>query len=248
MKILSNQSNCKYGFTLMETLLAIGVIGILISIFMTLFLPARGMVRSSLAREESERIISVLRSEMTTLRDNEHASGNQSSKTQFISGFDKAFSWVEKSKKPSTTIVIFSYRADTSKARRVDGSYPAVPASRNVPSSEVSMVTMACPMNSKLHRNSIRQAVGSVFFVRFTQLYRDSDKGFRLATQGGKIRESKTPDKYVSGPDDKNGYGAVLYLRTDFFMMTPPDPQRYLRRTWSQMESPLFSTNMSIRR
>ena len=61
------------GFTLMETLLAIALVGVLLSIFLTVFVPARGLVRQALTRQESERITGILRSELSMLRGEERA-------------------------------------------------------------------------------------------------------------------------------------------------------------------------------
>ena len=56
------------GFTLMETLLAVALVGVMLSIFLTVFVPARGLVRQALTRQESERITGLLRAEINTLR------------------------------------------------------------------------------------------------------------------------------------------------------------------------------------
>ena len=59
------------GFTLMETLLAVALIGMLISIFLMVFVPSRTLVQQALTKQESDRVISVLRSELNTVRANE---------------------------------------------------------------------------------------------------------------------------------------------------------------------------------
>jgi len=238
------------GFTIMTTLLAIGVIAVLMSIFMLVFVPARDLVRASLAKGDIDRVSAILRSEMTTLRKNEHAnkSATTSSSKQYISGFDKAFYWFLRSKKPGTSIVVFSYRADLSKTPRIDGSYPPVDAAKNVPASHSELVTMACPMDEKMHAKAIRNAVGAVFVVKMTQCIQKEDGEFILFKKPGIITESGRPESYVSSPSAKQGFGSVVFYRADFYILKPSDPSRYKRVSWAKMGHPAFSVNLSFAR
>ena len=234
----------------METLLAIGLVGILLSIFLTVFVPARGMVRQALTRQEAERISGILRAEMSFLRPDEQASAGSttSSDGQFLSPFDKAFFWMKKSARPSTAIVIYSYRADTTKTMRADGTYPPVPASRNIPGQGNQLVTLACPIDDSLHRNHIKDAVGPVFLVKMTQVVEASSGKYELAGQPGTINSASSPSQYVSGPQDKNPWGGVVIYRADFYQMSPPNPARYKGKSWKKLGRPMFSVNMSFRR
>ncbi len=236
------------GFTLMETLLAVALVGVLVSIFLTVFLPARGMVRQALTRQESERITGILRAEMATLRADETAGASQDKSTlgKYLTPFDKSFYWLLRSKNPASSIVIFSYRADTSKAPRADGTFPPVPAAKSVPGVNSQLVTIACPMDDPVHRKDIRDAVGPVFLVRMTQLVSKGNGEFRLAKQPGTIGGASTPESFVSGEEDKEAWGGVVFFRADFFLMSPPDPARYRGRPWSKLGRPLFSANLSF--
>ena len=90
------------GFTLMETLLAIALVGVLLSIFLTVFVPARGLVRQALTRQEAERITGILRAELSCLRDDELADkgAKSSSENKYLSTFDKGFHWLRKTAAP----------------------------------------------------------------------------------------------------------------------------------------------------
>lgn len=237
------------GFTLMESLLAIALVGVLLSIFLTVFVPSRGLVRQALTRQESERITGILRAEMSTLRDDEIAKGKNSSDKEYLSTFDKGFYWLQKSKRPSSAIVIFSYRADMSKKPRADGSYPAIPAGKSVPGKNSQLVSIACPMDDPLHRNEISAAVGPVFVVKMTQLERTGNKGeYRLARMPGVINGASTPESYVSRPGEKEAWGGAVFFRADFYLMSPPNPARYRGKTWAKLGRPLFSANLSFHR
>lgn len=240
----------KRGFTLMETLLAIALVGVLLSLYLTIFVPARGLVRQALSRQEAERITSNLRAELNTLHPGETASATAktSSPGRYLSAFDKAFYMMQASRRPSSSLVIFSYRADTSKEPRSNGMYPSVPAAKNVPGYNCQLVTAVGRMNDKDIRETMKDAVGPVFLVKLTQLVAQSNGEYVLAKTPGSIRGAGTPEQYVSAPGEKDAWGGVIFCRADFYLLSPPNPERYRNRSWARMGRPLFSSNLSFHR
>ncbi len=237
------------GFTLMETLLAVALIGMLISIFLTVFVPARGMVQKALTKQESDRVVSILRAELNTVRESERAQGNKSSATgKYTCAFDKGFYWIQASTKPSTSVVVFSYRADTTATQREDGTFPPIPVMKSRPGKDTQLVSIACPMNDPIHRKDIANAVGPVFLVKFTQIEPDNTGKYKLSKSPGIISKASTPQRYFSSESDQNPWGGAIFFRADFYLMVPPNPDRYKNRPWSRVGRPIFSTNMSIRR
>lgn len=237
------------GFTLMETLLAVALIGMLISIFLTVFVPSRTLVQQALTKQESDRVISVLRSELNTVRDNERAKDSRSvGPGQYSSPFDKGFYWVLGSRAPRTSIVVFSYRADTSSSPRPDGTYPPIPYNKSRPGGDTQLISIACPMDDSIHKDDIRHAVGPVFLVKLTQIEQDGTGNYRLAKSPGVIKGASSPDKYFSEEGVDSPWGGAIFCRADFFLMTPPNPDRYKKRPWSRVGKPIFSTNISFRR
>lgn len=244
-----NLSTRRRGFTLVETLLAIGLVGVLLSLFLVVFVPARGMIRQAMARQEAERITTVLRTEMNMLRGREQAqqSAQNSTSTSFITPFDKAFYWMRRSEKPETSIVIFSYRADTRESVRPDGTYPALPANSNQPNANTQLVTIACPMNDPVHGRDIKDAVGNVFLVRMTELEQLNNGTFVPAKNPGTIKGAQSPERFVI-QENNTVRGAIVYYRADFFIMSPPNPARYKNKPWKRLGRPAFSANLSFRR
>ncbi len=246
----NQRARLRSGFTLMETLLAVALVGVLVSIFLTVFLPARGMVRQALTRQESERITGILRAEMGILRADEMASSSQkrSSIGKYLTPFDKSFFWLLNSKNPATSVVIFSYRADTSRPPRPDGTYPSVPPAKSIPGVNSQLMTVACPMDDAVHRRDIKDAVGPVFLVRMTQLIPQGNGEFKQAPRPGVIDGANSPAEYVSNENTREAWGGAVFFRADFFLMTPPDPARYRGKAWAKLGRPLFSANLSFRR
>lgn len=234
----------------METLLAIALVGLLLSIFLTVFVPSRGLVRQALTRQEAERITGILRAEINTLRADELAGegATQSNENLYLTSFDKGFHWLRKTSQPSKAIVIFSYRADLSKAPRADGTYPAVPASKSVPGKEMQLVSIACPMDDPIHRDDIRDAVGPVFLVKMTELQLRGEGEYKEARSPGSISRASSPEKYASSPGDRDAWGGAIFCRADFYHMSPPNPARYKGKSWNKLGRPLFSANLSFHR
>lgn len=233
----------------METLLAVALVGVLVSIFLTVFVPARGLVQQALTKQEAERITGILRAEMGTIRPSERAGAKdkKSSDGKYLTPFDKGFHWILKSKRPSTSIVVFSYRADTSGQQRADGSYPAVPAAKALPGKNSQLLSIACPMNDRLHKDDIKDAVGPVFVVKMTQLVRKRNGNYEPTGVPGVIEGGSSPEEYYSRSED-DLWGGAIFFRAEFFLMSPPNPARYKDRNWKRMGRPLFSANMSFHR
>lgn len=233
----------------METLLAIALVGVLLSIFLTVFVPARGLVRQALTRQESERITGILRAELSIIRADERAdaSAKTSGPNSYLSTFDKGFYWLKKTAQPGTAIVIFSYRADLSKPARRDGSYPAIPVGKSVPGKNVQLVSIACPIDDPVHKDDIRDAVGPVFLVKMSQLLENGGT-YRMSPNPGQISKADTPEKYVSAPGAADAWGGALFCRAEFYHMSPPNPARYKGKSWKKLGRPLFAANMSVHR
>lgn len=235
------------GFTLMETLLAVALVGSLISVFITVFVPVRGMIQQALTKQDADRLVSTLRAEINTLHENERSQpGSGSSANSYTSPFDKGFYWLRSCRNPATSIVIFSYRADTSKPRRSDGSYPPIAVNKAKPGADSLLTTVVCLMNNPLHRDDIRHSVGPAYIVKLTQLMPDTER-YRLANSPGTITGASTPESYFS-KDEKDPWGGTIYCRADFYAMSSPNPAKYRSRSWSRMGKPVFSTNISFRR
>ncbi len=233
----------------METLLAVALVGMLISIFLTVFVPSRGIVQKSLTKQESDRIVSILKAEMGTVRENERVKdGGNAGPGKYTCPFDKGFYWVLASAKPSTSVVVFSYRADTKAPRREDGTYPAIPVIESRPGHDTQLTSIACLMDDRIHKEDIPQAIGPVFLVKLTQIDQEGTGKFRLASSPGRITKASAPKDYHSKEDEERPWGGAIFCRADFYLMVPPNPSRYVKRPWSRVGRPVFSTNISIRR
>ncbi|MGC4017251.1 MAG: prepilin-type N-terminal cleavage/methylation domain-containing protein [Luteolibacter sp.] len=125
---MTTSTTSRRGFTLMETVIAIGVLAVLLTAFLTVFGPATAGIRRAISAQEADRLASTLEKELGTLRANEKYTTSGAGAAT-ATAFDKAFDWIKEAKKTGTkpsdgTILVYQYRADPTKMRD-DGSLAA---------------------------------------------------------------------------------------------------------------------------
>ncbi|MDO4411274.1 MAG: prepilin-type N-terminal cleavage/methylation domain-containing protein [Akkermansia sp.] len=254
------------GFTLTEVVLAIGVVGVLVVVFMAMFIPARKTVAAALTIREADRIVSTLSTELSKLRNTERAeaSARQSSSSKYISSFDKAFYWMKNTAKPETTILIYSYRADLGKPVRKDGTpSPYLEGDGSVPGKNTIVFTGCCLASNKERYEDFQALTSPVFAVRMTQLVVQRSKTagymYKLANEPGVIynpyssgKEIAEPSQYVYSSERSSGinlpWGAEVLYQAEFFQLPHSEPERLKGMRWSQLKDPVFSRNMAFRR
>jgi prepilin-type N-terminal cleavage/methylation domain-containing protein len=74
------------GFTLMETVIAIGVLALLLTAFLAVFGPATTGLRKAISVQEADRLAAALERELVTLR--------PGTSSDYKTGFDKAYQWI----------------------------------------------------------------------------------------------------------------------------------------------------------
>lgn len=229
----------------METLLALALVATLVSIFLVVFVPARGMVQKSLAQQDAERLIGVLRAEMRTIRNDERTTG-KSTENQYRTTFDKGFYWLKKTKEPQTAIAIFSYREDLSKNAEPDGTRPPIPARESVPGETSNLITIACPVDDKVHAAHLKDAVGPVYVVRMTQL--EFSRGeWKPVDKAGTVRGYNSPEEFLDKCVSFETGGPTLFYKADFFLLSSANPALLKnKKDWKRLGQPIFSSVMSI--
>ena len=103
----------QHGFTLLETVIAIGVLAVLLTGFMVVFAPAAEGIRKSINVQQADRLASALEQELSTIR------GTNSG---YTTGFDKSFEWIKDSNSVGTALLVYQYRADHAATPRADGT------------------------------------------------------------------------------------------------------------------------------
>ena len=263
------------GFTLTEVLIALSLVAVLVSISVMAFKHAGTSINESLVVQDVDRLANILKTEMKTVRNDERTTSSPS-ENKYRNSFDKGFYWLQKSKTPRTSIVIFSYRGDLSAGTNPDGTLKPIPASESIPGKNSTLVTIACPANDPVHcpsqskdkkkkkdedKSSFESAVGTIYIVKMTEISatgggqkgknaKVSDKSsgvWKTADKPGTLSFGSTPDEYITNyPEQSVGGGSVLY-RADFYVLHTRNPDR-IPKNWNdeEFDEPAFSVVMSF--
>ena len=152
----------------METVIAILVLAVLLTGFLTVFTPAAQGIRRSINTQQADRLQATLERDMSTTRPNET--------TTFPTVFDTAFTWIRKGNDPATAIFVYQYRGDKKTIRTTDGTLePMKNASGKKPGQDYIIQTAARRVNDPLLSKDIEAIVGPLFYVIPTQLVWERD-------------------------------------------------------------------------
>lgn len=232
----------KAGFTLLETVIAIGVLAVLLTGFMYVFGPAAAGIRRAVNTQEADRLVSALEREMSTLR------GNDSS--QFSTGFAKGFDWIESSQSSSTAIFVYQYRGNPSD-QRSDGTMAPMDRISGTPGKDYIIQPMARRMNDSLLADDLKAIEGGLFVVKCTQLTFSGSRDELEAKSSSKGRIG-SPDGSGGGGSADNYSEAWVAFAAEFHSL-PAKTMDYLGSSgfgtrFEKASSPIFTRNLAIRR
>jgi prepilin-type N-terminal cleavage/methylation domain-containing protein len=247
------------GFTLLETVIAIGVLAVLLTGFLVVFTPAADGIRKSINSQQADRLSSTLEQELVTLRKGESSS-------MIATGFDKAFKFIEDAMKGSSPEVVFvyQYRGDLKAATRADGTFTAYTGKAGIVGTDFTVVSMArrrVKLDGTVDSDfaaDLNALEGRVFAVVMTQLVFSAgtgNSGLVLATTGAITDPTPDPnDPPLSGNTASGTYQeAVIAFSADFHSL-PTASYSYLKVGGGfdpvklKKKTPLFSRNLAVRR
>lgn len=227
------------GFTLLETVIAIGVLAVLLTGFMVVFAPAADGIRKSINVQQADRMASTLEQELVTPR----AGESPVNKT----GFDKAFEWIRASDKEATSLFAYQYRGRVS-SYRSDGTLTPEPTFSGKPGEDYVVVPMVRRKNDPEFANDLKAVEGAVYLVKNTQ----------LVFNGGQLRTG-TPGKIFNPKDaaveatSADAYPeAVIAFSAEFHQM-PAKTKAYFdgptfKKSFPTLKNPVFTRNLAVRR
>lgn len=258
----NRSSPYKGGFTLLETVIAIGVLAVLLTGFMYVFGPAAAGIKKAINIQQADRLVSTLEQELVTLR-------GSAEQTNLKTGFNKAFEQIKASnpvsKDPATALLIYQYRGDLS-SNRDDGTptpFVAVKGTSPLPGQDYTLQTMVRTKSDTKLKEDLAAVEGGVYYVICTQLIFNSS-GELTPGKPGEINNPKPnstpPDpNYKSGPfNDSNEYPeAVIAFNAEFFALNNRSVLTFDKSLDIQFKKaiadpptikPIFSRNLAVRR
>jgi len=243
----------RHGFTLLETVIAIGVLAVLLTGFMVVFAPAAAGIRKSINVQEADRLASTLEQELVTLRKGEENT------TDIVTGFDKAFKMIESAMKKTNPEVIFiyQYRGNLKAKPRDDGTYePYKNASSGTAGIDYAVVSMArCRVKpgsgiDSSFEKDLEALQGRVYAVKTKQLV---FSGGGLVASTKEVIEDPSPgEPLLTGTTASGKYPeAVIAFSADFYSL-PSSSYSYLKSGGafnpSKLNTPVFTRNLAVRR
>ena len=232
------------GFSLIETVIAIGVVAVLLSGFLIVFAPAAAGIKDSINSKAATRLVNTLEQELVSLRGADQV-------TAFGTGFNKAYDYIKESAgaDPNNAILVYKYRASLSANRASDGTPEPVNDVDNLsPGEDYVVRNMMRRKGDPEFTLDIPAIDGPVYLVKCTQLILSNAGQLEPAT-AGQIANAADPATAVATPDEYNH--AVVAFVADFYSL----PSRGAAFFSSQFDAifpdvkrPTFSRNLAVRR
>lgn len=249
------------GFTLLETVIAIGVLAVLLTGFMVVFTPAAEGIRKSINVEQAGRLASALEQELVTLRKGEATA-------DIVTGFDKSFDRIKGSNTANTALMVYQYRGEIGGTARAtdDGTPKPVGVIKGkLPGKDYAVIPMVRRKSDANFIEDLPAIEGPVYLVKCTQLIFGSlpapatGTGLIMGTSGA-IKNPKPNPAVVSVPPYDPGPftkaadypEAVIAFSADFYQM-PAKTQAYFggaafTAKFTTLKNPVFSRNLAVRR
>lgn len=241
----------KSGFTLMETVIAIGVLAVLLTGFIAVFTPAAQGIRRSISSQDADRLTTALERELVTPRSGQAPATDQSNPVTAITGFTKGFTWIKEGNLATnaTIILVYQYRGNPASSRP-DGTPTPLPTITGQPGTDYIVQSMARRLNDTELVNDLKAIEGSIFFIKPTQLVSNGTEMI-LGTAG----EIKNADGSVAATA-ATYTDAVIAFSAEFHSV-PTKAFAYLNSAtfktsptglFYTSKNPVFTRNLAIRR
>lgn len=241
-----NGNHTKRGFTLVETVIAMGIITIMITAFLAAFGPAVQGIRKSISAKEANRLASSLEAELSVLRPDEAKPTGA-----YATAFEKAYTWIKESggNDKDDMVLIYQYRGDVDNVRE-DGTLEpyTTPSPDDLPGEDYVVQSVVRRLGDPEVENELQAKVveGRVLYVRMTQLIYNASGELIVSDQPGEIRDPRAPNTtrdYDTYPE------AVIAFQAQFYVMKS-SLHAYIKNTFdlSKPGKPVFTRNMAVRR
>jgi prepilin-type N-terminal cleavage/methylation domain-containing protein len=239
------------GFTLLETVIAIGVLAVLLTGFMVVFAPAAEGIRKSINVQQADRMASALEQELVQLRNGEQS-------TIIATGFDKAYTMIEGSMKTTPEVIfLYEYRGDIKSKARDDGTYaPFKDSTKGKVGEDYVVVPMArrrIGLNGgtdSYFEKDLEALEGRVYAVKVKQLV---FSGGQLTESKKEVIEDPTPGEPLpTGTTASGKYPEAVIAFSAGFYMLPSTSFNYLKAGGgfnpTKLKNPVFTRNLAVRR
>jgi len=231
------------GFTLMETVIAIGVLALLLTAFLAVFGPATSGLRKAISVQEADRLSAALERELVTIRPG-------TSSSQYKTGFDKAYQWIEgASGGGNESIFLYQYRGIPDQIRS-DGSMEPYVTGGGVAGKDFLVQPAVRKRDDPLFLEDLNAVEGRIFSAKLTQL--EFDQGQLVKREGQGINQDPNGTGETLGGTGSDAYvEAVIAFAAEFYILPNSDPN-YVKPGGKfnpkNLDKPVFTRNLAVRR
>jgi prepilin-type N-terminal cleavage/methylation domain-containing protein len=232
------------GFTLLETVIAIGVLAVLLTGFMVVFAPAADGIRKSINVQQADRMASALEQELVTL----HGAADA---TTYKTGFNKSFEWIKDSDKVASAVLVYQYRGELGGTLRSNDRTPeaVVSLKDKLPGKDYIVVPMVRRKSDPNFTKDLPAIEGPVYLVKCTQLVFNAGE-LKLGKLGTIADPKGTSTATITSGTDYPE--AVIAFSAEFYQMANKT-DAYFNSTaftskFSTLKNPVFTRNLAVRR
>jgi prepilin-type N-terminal cleavage/methylation domain-containing protein len=233
----------KRGFTLLETVIAIGVLSVLLTGFIVVFTPAAQGIKKSINVQQADRLASTLEQELVTLR-------TAADTTSFGTGFGKAFDWIKNSNVATSALLAYQYRGDPSTFRDDNTATPVPSLKSKLPGKDYVVVSMLRRKSDSKLSADLAAVEGPVYVVKCTQLKFSGGNLILDPLIAGTIVDPKTGDTVASATAYPE---AVIAYAADFYQLPSSSASFVAGTAFSSafngfVKNPVFTRNFAVGR
>lgn len=226
------------GFTLMESVIAIGIVAILLTTFLAVFGPATQGIRRAISVQEADRLASALERELQILR--------PKTDDDYDTAFDKAFEWIQASGSDGSEIFLYNYKGNAA-SMRSDGTMEPYTDTEGEPGREYILQAGVRQAGDSELEDDLEGISGPLFYVKMTQLIFEG--GSLTLGSPGKIEDPHNSGSAASSPDDYPE--AVIAFNAQFYLLRSNSfayASSFDPADTEVLGQPLFSRNLAVRR
>ncbi len=238
----------------METVIAILVLAVLLTGFLTVFTPAAQGIRRSISTQQADRLNATLLRDMSTVREGETIPG-------VTTGFDKAFTWIQKGNDSGSAIFVYQYRGNKSQPSRTDGTLQPMGRIEGKPGIDYVIQTASRRVDDPAFFEDLNALVGPLFYIIPTQLVPKVGDTGETELALGELGTIKNPDESVAATP--SAYTDAVITFSAAFHIAPAASEAYLKGAGFQNKftlaieasssstsklKPVFIRNLAVRR
>lgn len=258
----------RQGFTLVETVIAMGIITIMITAFFAAFGPAVQGIRKSISIKEANRLSTTLEHELSVIREGEHNTTDEPVEGKYRAAFEKAFDWIEGSfGERDDMILLYQYRGDPKATPNDDGTLAPYSGGVGVPGQDYVLQSVVRKFdNAHVIEELVPGVVeGRVFYVRMAQLvYNENTGALELTSSTTSPLDIVDPNNPTEVTDYLTYPEAVIVFQAQFYLLKSNvysavsnfdpadlsgDPAgRVVDRHPKSTGKPIFVRNLAVRR